>query len=425
MNVKSGFNSILLAAAMAAMLIAPAETWAQKRNKPGGGNGGGSANYSLVRLAYPGATRTEALQLNDRANVVGTYRDAANVSHGFHYDFASGDYTSLGALTSAQGINQLDSIVGHSLVTYNNGQEDVLIPGRGLYWSSAADAPRELPPLTGHTHSRAVAINNSKLIVGESYIPEDPPVTPGFRAIVAWYIDADDNLVDPVELPFLTGDIEGRASDLTEAIDVDGINVATVAGTSGEFSGADDWPLPVSWTVTIAENSLTVAGPALFAGSYFLGRTYGVNNFGDAVGMVAIEEGSPASPFQQIAGQPLGSLPLLPKADNGRATSINDSGQIVGSQVAYPRGRGAEFRAIVDQFHHRGGSEQPSKARQWREAGLGHGHQPSNPARRHTRPQSRGHALLADRKVAWAGPWPRELASVYYESRNTNVASNL
>ncbi len=40
MNVKSGFKSILLSVAVAAMLIAPAETWAQRGKKPGGGGSG-------------------------------------------------------------------------------------------------------------------------------------------------------------------------------------------------------------------------------------------------------------------------------------------------------------------------------------------------------------------------------------------------
>ena len=67
---RKQLNSILLAAAFAVLLLAPAQTWAQKRNKPGGGGGGTTANYNLVRLAYPAAKTTQAVQLNDRANVI-------------------------------------------------------------------------------------------------------------------------------------------------------------------------------------------------------------------------------------------------------------------------------------------------------------------------------------------------------------------
>ncbi len=331
MNVKQFIR--VLATITAVLLIA---SYAIAQGNGGGhgngGGGGGSANYSLVRLAYPGATRTEALQLNDRANVAGTYRDADDVSHGFHYDFASGDYTSLGDLTSAQGINQQDAIVG----------QDELV-GCGLYWDAPNAVPIVLPPLPPDTHSKAWRVNDARIIIGESY---NPSPTFGDKTLVAWYVraDGDDRVVGPVPLPFLVGDIEGRAADLTD----EAAGVTLVVGTSSTVVGSDEtfWQ-PVSWTVTRTDSVLTVTGPAVFAGSYFLGRTYGVNNFGDAVGNVVLQSGSPPNPFLRIAGQPLGSLPLLPRADNGRATSINDSGQIVGSQVAYPRGRGAEFRALL------------------------------------------------------------------------------
>ncbi len=339
MNVKQFIRVLVTLTAvllMASYAVAQGNSGGHGNGGGGGGGGGGSANYSLVRLAYPGATSTQAVQLNDRANVVGTYRDADNVSYGFHYDFASGAYTSLGALVSAQGINQLDNIVGHN-------------PTAGFTGAHPLPHLSYLPPLAGHTHSTAAAINNSKLIVGQSYIPEDNPDTPGFRAIVAWYVDADNNVVGPVELPFLNGDIAGRVSDLTEAIDVDGITFTSVVGTSGNhLSGADVWPQPVSWTVMMAEGTLTVAGPAVFPGSYFLAEAYGVNNLGDAVGMVALQEGSPASPFLRIAGQPLGSLPLLPNTEGaGIATSINDAGEIVGHQTLWFTHRTNETRAVL------------------------------------------------------------------------------
>ena len=293
------------------------------------GNKGGS--YSLVRLAFPGAAirSTVALKLNDRANVAGTYRDASNLTCGFHYDKTTASYTSLGVMVSAEGINQEDAMVGYDEFF-----------GRGLYWSSPTAAPKSLPPLIGHTHSRAHAINTAGIIVGASYIPEDPPVTPGYRAIVAWQINAAGSVSDPVVLPFLTGDLVGRAFDLTEAV----AGVTTVVGMSQP--GLYD-PLPLSWTVTIAESGLVVIGPDLFAGNYFLAEPHGVNRFGNAVGMVAWAEGSGAAPFLRLTGNSMTPLSMLPKATTGSATSINDAGKVVGYQTIFQKGQGALQRAVL------------------------------------------------------------------------------
>ena len=312
--------------ALVAMFVCSAVAVA---GKPGGG-GGTTANYNLVRLAYPGAISTEALQLNDSANVAGTYRDADNVPCGFHYDLASGAYTSLGVMTSARGINQQDAIVG----------QDELV-GCGLYWDAPTSEPIVLPPLLPHTHSKAVAVNDARIIIGESYTPS---TTFGNNTLVAWYVRADDSVMGPVPLPFLAGDIAGRVANLTEET-VAGVTL--VVGTSSTVVDSTEYPQPVSWTVTRTDSGLTVTGPAVFAGSYFVADAYGVNNLGDAVGMAAIQEGSAASPFQRLAGQPLGSLPLLSTTATGYATSINDAGQVVGQQVSYPRGKGAEFRAVL------------------------------------------------------------------------------
>ena len=179
------------------------------------------------------------------------------------------------------------------------------------------------------------------------------------------------------------GDIEGRAADLTE----EAAGVTLVVGTSSTVVGSDEtfWQA-VSWTVTRTDSGLTVTGPAVFAGANFWGGAGGVNNFGDAVGGAALQE-SQVVPFVRIAGQPMVALPLLPNGHSGRAQSINDSGQIVGSPIHFSATPNVGTESdIVDKFHHRGGSEQPGKVRQGREAGHGVGHQPSNPARRHTRP---------------------------------------
>jgi hypothetical protein len=170
-------------------------------------------------------------------------------------------------------------------------------------------------------------VNDARIIIGESY---NPSPTFGDKTLVAWYVraDGDDRVVGPVPLPFLVGDIEGRAADLTE----EAAGVTLVVGTSSTVVGSDEtfWQA-VSWTVTRTDSGLTVTGPAVFAGANFWGEAGGVNNFGDAVGGAALQE-SQVVPFVRIAGQPMVALPLLPNGHSGRARSINDSGQIVGYQ---------------------------------------------------------------------------------------------
>ena len=96
-------------------------------------------------------------------------------------------------LTSAQGINQQDAIVG----------QDELV-GCGLYWDAPNAVPIVLPPLPPYTHSKAWRVNDARIIIGESY---NPSPTFGDKTLVAWYVraDGDDRVVGPVPLPFLDG----------------------------------------------------------------------------------------------------------------------------------------------------------------------------------------------------------------------------
>ena len=148
-----------------------------------------------------------------------------------------------------------------------------------------------------------------------------------------------------MELPALTGHILGRAFDLTEAVAVAGAGVTTVVGMSAADVGA--YSQPVSWNVMVAADVLTVTGPAQFVGTYFLAEAYGVNKFGDAVGVVDWTGGSGAAPFLRQTGASLAPLPMLPKASTGLATSINDAGRIVGFQTIFQKGQGALNRAVL------------------------------------------------------------------------------
>jgi hypothetical protein len=311
----------------AAMVLGNASIFAQGK-KPGGGGGGGTG-YQVVRLAAPGsATRsTWAYDLNDRGNVVGDYDDNSGARPGFHYERSTNTYQSLGVGTTARGVNQLDEIVGTDEIA-----------SVGLYWSSPGADPVPLLPLTGHTHSRAVTLNNAGIVIGSSFIPEEAPITPGFHAAVAWYVNPQGVVSGPVELPYLAGDIAGAAHDLTDA----DAGVAVIVGTSGTTDSA----LPVSWAVMVGEDGLAVIGPTQFAGNYVLAEPWSVNNSGDAVGRAAFAEGGAGLPFVRRAGQAVAALRILPNAFSGSAVGINDAGVIVGGQGVTLR-QGVGTRAVL------------------------------------------------------------------------------
>jgi hypothetical protein len=285
-----------------------------------------------VRLEFPGAVpgTNFAYDLNDRGNIVGEYRDADGTRHGFHYEQQTAVYGSLGAGVTPRGVNDLDEIVGVD--------QDGTV---GLYWSSPADVPTPLPPLAGHTHSRATAINNAGIIIGVSAIPQEAPLTPGYRAIVAWRVDANGNVSAPVPLPFPADDLRGQPFDLAEQLN----GVTMIVGSTGDAA----YPKihAVQWSVEVdgsGELSL-LTGPTVLSSDY--AAALGVDNSGDVVGDAVSGDDPSAWPFLKIAGQPVQPLPGLSKAASGSAVDINDSGLIVGWQVSFLQGQGAVERAVL------------------------------------------------------------------------------
>ncbi len=334
MKRKSRFDiGLILATVMTLSLAVASESLAQGGGKPGGGGGGGSSTaYNLFRLSAPGAaaSSTEAHRMNDAANVVGSYRDAANVRYGFYYHHASETYTSLGTMTSASGMNQSDAIVG---------QDELL--GLGVYWSSPSSPPLLLPPLAEHEYSKAISINDDGMIVGESYNLGTTNIEPGDQGLVAWFVDEDSNVHGPVELPFLSGDWAGRVMQVGPANN----GVATVVGSSGDSAaGPDEFPLPVAWSLVLTSDGLLVFGPAIVEGDYEVGDANGVNSSDTIVGMA----GLPTSyPFLKAAGEPMLILPMLSKAVSGYARAINSSGSTVGMQNVQPRRNSTLERTAV------------------------------------------------------------------------------
>jgi hypothetical protein len=312
--------TVLLMVSALCLGAGPEPAWAAK---PGGG-GGDRYKYTLVRLAYPNAVRTHASRLNDLANVAGTYYDADNSPSGFYYDRASGAYTSLGSGTSAWGINQQNAIVGR----------DELL-GRGLYWATPTAVPLELPSLGDDGSSDAQEVNDAGIITGKISDAS------GNSIPAVWQV-RDDGLVGPVRLPLPAGYATGYATHLSE----EAAGVTLVVGRLSDYGQEQEWQ-PVFWAVTSDEDGLTVSGPTLFEGNYLGGTAWGVNNFGEAVGSIFLPTEPTNIPVLWPAGQSWKGLPLFSNAVWGAAVSINDAGEIVGSQLFSFRGRQIQIRAVL------------------------------------------------------------------------------
>jgi len=90
-------------------------------------------DYKFIGIQYPGAIRTTLEGLNNHGDIVGTYLDSANVSHGFV--LANGKMTELdypGKATYLRGINDSGRIAGYFGDPYGNGG---IVNTSGFTWN--------------------------------------------------------------------------------------------------------------------------------------------------------------------------------------------------------------------------------------------------------------------------------------------------
>ena len=109
-------------------------------------------------LDFPGANLTEAIGVNDDGQVVGDYRDANNVFHGFFWDagqFLTIDVPFPATSTAPTGINNVGQIVGFYFD--NNGQ------ARGFFYDNGNSTTFDFP---GAVATLPVDINDNGQIVG-------------------------------------------------------------------------------------------------------------------------------------------------------------------------------------------------------------------------------------------------------------------
>jgi uncharacterized membrane protein len=189
-----------------------------------------------------------------------------------------------------------------------------------------------LLPLPGHTHAKAHEINNSGIIIGTSYIPEDEPLTPGYRAAVVWRVDEQGVVTGPVALPFPAGHLIGVPNQLTETLN----GITTIVGNTKEAPSTPEHAVQWSVGVDNAGVPYVISGPTILSSAYAYGS--GINSAKDVVGAAVFAGNVSQWPYLKRNGQSVTKLPGISKATYGLAFSINNGGQIVGYQGYLNRG---------------------------------------------------------------------------------------
>lgn len=116
-----------------------------------------TTTYNYAKLNFPGANSTSPAWINNNNEVVGTYVDSANATHGFKWQ--SGTFTTIdfpnASATYPSGVNDGGVIVG--TYTLSNGSH-------GFRLQNGAFTTIDYPGFVGA--SGATGINNNGIIVG-------------------------------------------------------------------------------------------------------------------------------------------------------------------------------------------------------------------------------------------------------------------
>lgn len=288
----------------------------------GGGGGEGSAAYTIVRFAPPDSSSTSSSveDINEQGHAVGAAEVEGGGSEAVHLDLATGVYTSLQDGFRAEGVNNLNQIVGNTKVA------DFSL---ALFWSGPSAEPAVLLPLAGDVTSYALAVNDAGIVIGSSY--DGVSMTPDGVALVrgvVWRVavDADETVhVDgPVELPpQFAGAVTG-AHDINEVVG----GAAQIVGDSGYQA--------VVWTIELDSDGAIVAPEAPVPVGTLEGR--GINNFAEACGRMESDSVAWGVPFVAFADQDAQPLPVPRGTVFGIANSINDTEEIVGSLRVLQKG---------------------------------------------------------------------------------------
>lgn len=266
-----------------------------------------------------GADESQASALNNLGHVVG-YSVEGVTAHATLWE--NGMALDLGANTFANGINDLDQIVGYRV-------DDSGIPHAHL-WPDDID----LGTLSGFDSSVATGINSSGLVVGIAFSSANPNLQNAFTWSPSTQMVAIPGCAS-AEAVNDSGQVSGIATNLDAAIcgvQDFGMSGAAVAinnqGKSVGFSGPDAWLFPT-----------TNIGPTLATGINDNGWVVGYSVGASGGARVRFPVSRVARLHSQVAGVPQpwiwtqqSGIVMLPSLVT--ANAINKSGQIVGDSVA-------------------------------------------------------------------------------------------
>ena len=235
--------------------------------------------FDFTQIDFPGASSTFVNSINNAGQIVGTYRDSADLAHGFL--FSGGVFTQFdfpgSPETFANGINNAGAIVGWNglasykyaagtFTTFNvsgsirtialglNDQEDIVggyidssNAGHGFLYQGGVFSSIDVP---GALDTSAYGVNNSLEIVGQA-----PAVANGFLLI--------GGTISPIpDVPGSLGTLSATRNN----------NLGHIIGQAAYVTGAGGY---------ILRNG--VFDPVVFPGSTFI-RPNGLNDFDVIVG---------------------------------------------------------------------------------------------------------------------------------------------
>ena len=280
-----------------------------------------TAPYTFTDLGSFGGDYSYAYGINNEGVVVGRASDSKTDFYGFHY--VNGKLKNLGVpktdkqsnYSSAYGINNSDVAVG-DYAPGHLAKDQYDTDPNVLYHACVFDNRGVTDLGTLGTISVGLSINDQGWVVGSSRLqgevgnPQNPPITHAFL------FRAGNGLQDLGTL--------GGANSQANGIDNAGIIVGTSQTATGNY-------IPF-WTVATLGRLFQL--PTLPGGSQ--GDANGV---GTAVGNISVVGDSQIANGNYHAvrwslftgnGFPINDLGTLPGFDNGRATAVNSTEQIVG-----------------------------------------------------------------------------------------------
>ena len=262
------------------------------------GSPASAQRYKVIDLGtLPGGAISNALGVNDHAQVVGVSNGSPAITHAFSWTIPKGmkDLGTLGGNVSwAEAINDAAQIVGQA---QTNSTADAFLWEKGIM--------QDLGSLSAGATSQANAINYNALSKTFTQIAGWSLTSENSRHAVIW--DSSLNIVD-------LGTLGG-----TESYAFGNNCRGQVVGVSGTSAGGYD---PFVWDAVHGMQDLGTLGGTMAGAD-------GINCFGIIVGESSLPSETQTDPFVFINGfmQDLGGL----GGSYGEAKAVNDAAQVVGT----------------------------------------------------------------------------------------------